>query len=146
MREHEAGLRRYLRRLAPDDADDLAQEAMLVAWRSCSQWRGEARFATWLRGIATRRFLDQRRKAQRRSDAQPPAEFTAAPPLETQIQIDHALAALPPRERAAALLVFAEGQSHQEAASTLGVPLGSLKSIVARARDRLMTSLEGVSP
>ena len=57
--------------------------------------------------------------------------------------MDRALAALGPRERAAALLVFGEGHSHAEAARALGVPLGTLKSIVARARSALIPVLEG---
>jgi RNA polymerase sigma-70 factor (ECF subfamily) len=53
------------------------------------------------------------------------------------LDIDRALASLSPDERAAALLCFGEGYSHSEAARILELPLGTLKSIVARARTKL---------
>lgn len=64
--------------------------------------------------------------------------------VDERLAINQAFAALPPRERAAALLVYAEGHSHQEAAQILDLPLGTLKSIVARARTALAGQLKGV--
>lgn len=149
VRTHEAGLRRYLRRLAGDEADDLAQETLLTAWRALRHWRAEGSLAGWLRAIATRKFLDRRRKVQGREAAWQPTEnplpgCESAP--DNRLMIDQALASLPPGERAAALLVFAEGHSHGEAATAMGLPLGTLKSMVARARAKLIPLLEGVAP
>lgn len=145
MRANEASLRRYLRRLAGDASDDLAQEAFLAAWRSIGQWRGEGSFARWLRQIGTRRFLDRQRKAGPRQFAElDPAMPAPADAADERLAVNQALSALPARERAAALLVYAEGHSHQEAAQILGLPLGTLKSIVARARSALARQLEGV--
>ena len=83
VRAHEAGLRRYLARLAGDEGDDLSQETLLAAWRAIGQWRGEGRFAGWLRRIATRRFLDRQRRggsaAPRQWDPLDAAEAAAAP-------------------------------------------------------------------
>lgn len=144
MRAHEASLRRYARRLAGDEGDDIAQDALLAAWRALGQWRGDGSFAGWLRRIATRRYLDRRRRAAPPGLAEiDPA--TAAPERapDRHIAVDRALGALPPRERAAALLVFQEGYSHAEAAAMLELPLGTLKSIVARARAALIPLLEG---
>ncbi len=59
--------------------------------------------------------------------------------------LERALAALGPRERAAALIVFGEGHSHSEAAAILGLPLGTLKSLVSRARAALIPLLEGTT-
>jgi RNA polymerase sigma factor (sigma-70 family) len=146
VREHEAGLRRYLRRLAGDEADDLAQEALLAGWRSLGQWRGEGRFGHWLRTIATRRFLDRCRKSGKDLPDSALAAASICPRPEQRIAIDRALASLPPRERAVALLVFAEGHSHGEAAAALKLPLGTVKSLVARARSRLIPLLEGLQP
>lgn len=144
VRAHEAPLRRYTRRLAGHDGDDIAQDALLGAWRALGQWRGEGSFAGWLRRIATRRYLDRQRRAG-------PSAFTPIDPVmaatdaapDRRIAVDRALGALQPRERAAALLVFAEGHSHVEAAAILALPLGTLKSIVARARAALIPLLEG---
>lgn len=144
VRANEATLRRFTRRLAGDDGDDIAQDALLSAWRSLAQWRGDGSFSGWLRQIAVRRFLDRKRSAGARAFDQISPEMPAADALpDRRIAVDRALAALPPRERAAALLVFAEGHSHVEAAANLGVPLGTLKSIVARARTALIPLLEG---
>jgi RNA polymerase sigma-70 factor (ECF subfamily) len=64
--------------------------------------------------------------------------------IEQRVAIDRALAALPDRKRAAALLVFAEGHSHSEAAAMLDIPLGTLKSVIGRARTALTPLLEGL--
>ena len=146
VREHEGRLRAYLRRLAGDDADDLAQEALLVAWRSLGNWRGEGRFGHWLRAIATRRFLDRCRKAGKEQAELADIPHSLPTDSDQRLAIDRALASLPPRERAAALLVFAEGHSLGEAATAMAVPLGTLKSLVARARTRLIPLLEGYEP
>lgn len=144
VRAHEAPLRRYTRRLAGFDGDDIAQDALLSAWRALSQWRGDGSFAGWLRKIATRRFLDGQRRAGPRSFAEiDPNQAASEQAPDRRIAVDRALASLPPRERAAVLLVFAEGHSHVEAAAILGLPLGTLKSIVARARIALIPLLEG---
>lgn len=140
VREHQSALRRFTRRLAGDEGDDIAQEAMVKAWRAIGQYRGDAAFPTWLQRIALRLYLDRRRTAPA------PVPEPAIPPADPdqRIAIDAALAALPERERIAAVLVFAEGHSHGEAAGMMGVPLGTLKSLVARARTRLLPLLEGV--
>lgn len=143
VRSHEASLRRYTRRLAGDEGDDIAQDALLAAWRVLGQWRGDGSFAGWLRRIATRRYLDRQRRAASRSLAE--IDLAMAAPCcspDRHIAVDQVLGTLQPRERAAALLVFAEGYSHAEAAAMLDLRLGTLKSIVARARAALIPLLE----
>lgn len=146
VREHEATLRRFTRRLAGDEGDDIAQDALLAAWRALAQWRGEGSFASWLRTIATRRYLDRRRTASGQAQYAPLEAVRDQgydQGMEQRLALDRALAALGPRERAAALIVFGEGHSHGEAAAMLGLPLGTLKSLVARARAALIPLLEG---
>lgn len=144
VRAHEAPLRRYLARLAGEDGDDLAQDSLLAAWRALGQWRGEGSFGGWLRTIATRRFLDSRRRHKLPTRATEPGDDAVHDDAsEQRVAIDRALATLPPRERATALLLFAEGYSHGEAAVILDLPLGTLKSIAARARAALIPLLEG---
>lgn len=142
VRAHESSLRRYTRRLAGDEGDDIAQDALLAAWRALGQWRGDGSFAGWLRRIATRRYLDRQRRAARGSAEVHPDLVAPDCAPDRHIAIDRALGTLRPRERAAALLVFAEGYSHTEAAAMLDLPLGTLKSIVARARVALIPLLE----
>lgn len=144
VRAHEAAVRRFLARLTRGDgADDLAQEVFLKAWRSAQAFRGEGSYRAWLMRIAWTLFLSAHRARGRRD-----AREQAAPVPESRhdrdaaIDLQRALAGLSERERAAALLCFGEGCSHGEAAAIMGIPLGTLKSILARARAALVRRLE----
>jgi len=141
---HERRVRAFLSRLCRGEGgDDLAQETFLKAWRMAGSWRGEGSYEGWLLRIAWRLFLSDRRG---RRDEAPLAEGdtgAAAADVDAAIDVNRALARLPARERAAALLCLGEGWSHGEAADILGLPLGTLKSVVARARAELVRQLEG---
>jgi RNA polymerase sigma-70 factor, ECF subfamily len=143
VRAHEAAVRRFLRRLAGEAADDLAQEAFLKAWRMAGHYRGDGRYRAWLMRIAWTQFLGAHRAQGRRDvrEAAMPRHESGHDP-DTSIDLERALAALGARERAAALLCFGEGCSHAEAAGIMKLPLGTLKSIVARARAALVETLE----
>ena len=143
VRAHEAAVRRFLRRLAGEAADDLAQETFLKAWRMAGDYRGDGSYRAWLMRIAWTRFLAAYRAGGRRDarEAAMPAVETMRDP-DMAIDLQRALAGLGARERAAALLCFGEGCSHSEAAEIMGLPLGTLKSLVARARAALIERLE----
>lgn len=142
MRRHERRVRSFLARLTGGEgADDLAQETFLKAWRTAASYRGDGSYPGWLLRIAWRCFLTSRRG--RREIAVEIEEQAVAADETARIDIERALACLPARERAAALLCFGEGCSHAEAAAILDLPLGTLKSIVARARAGLVRQLEG---
>jgi RNA polymerase sigma-70 factor (ECF subfamily) len=143
VRAHEAAVRRFLRRLAGDAADDLAQETFLKAWRAAGHYRGDGRYRAWLMRIAWSLFLDARRAGLRR-DQREADTFVAEnrPDPDAALDLERALSTLGERERGAALLCFGEGCSHGEAAAIMGVPLGTLKSIVTRARAALVAKLE----
>lgn len=140
---HEAAVRRFLRRAAGHGADDLAQEALVKAWRRRGDWRGAGSYRGWLMRLAWTAFLDFERSAKR--GAARDTAWADRPAAESdpdlQLAVAQALAELAPRERAAAELCFAQGFSHSEAAEILGLPLGTLKSVVARARLRLVELL-----
>ena len=124
------------------DAEEAAQEAFVKAWRMAGHYRGEGSYAGWLLRIAWRLLLDARR-ARRPMEplgAEIGDEGVDAAP-DRRIDVDRALAKLEPRERAAALLCLGEGYSHGEAAAIMGLPLGTLKSIVARAKAQLAALL-----
>jgi RNA polymerase sigma-70 factor (ECF subfamily) len=144
VRLHEAAVRRFLRRLLPQDgADDVAQEVFVKAWRLRSKWRGDGAYRAWLMRIAWTSFATFHAQGRRHggSDAELP-DVGAWPEAETAIDVARAMAALEPRARAAAQLCFAEGCSHGEAAAILDLPLGTLKSLVARAKTQLAAALE----
>jgi RNA polymerase sigma-70 factor, ECF subfamily len=106
-------------------------------------WRGEGSYEGWLLRIAWRQFLSDRRGRRAEVELDEAATGAAAHDPDAAIDVDRALARLAPRGRAAALLCLGEGYSHKEAAAILGLPLGTLKSVVARARAELVRHLEG---
>ena len=129
---HEAPLRSFLARMGPAQmADDIAQEAFLKAWRFASSYDGRARFSTWLTRIAWRCLIDEVRKPVAAPEERPRG---AAGDGEQSVQISDMLARLSQPERAALTLCEGHGWSHGEAAEMLQVPLGSLKTTIARAK------------
>lgn len=147
VRMHEAKVRRFLGRLTGGNgADDLAQEVFIKAWKMRGSWREEGSYGGWLMRIAWTSFLSARRADTRRMERDfhslRGSGASADPAPDAALDLNHALASLDERERAAAMLCFAEGYSHGEAARIMDLPLGTLKSIVSRARARLVQSLE----
>jgi RNA polymerase sigma factor (sigma-70 family) len=147
VRMHQSAVRGFLLRLCKGDralADDLAQETFLEAFRKIGQFRGEGSFAGWLYRIAWSRYLMQarRRKEEPLDDA---GAGGASPHPEdsrlAKLDLETAMAKLGAPERAALTLCFALGQSHEEAAVTLDLPLGTVKSHVLRAREKLQDML-----
>ena len=130
--KHERPLRSFLSRMAsPDIADDVAQEAFLKAWRFASSYDGRARFSTWLTRIAWRCLLDEVRRSRPADAFEPPVQTADS---ERDAQVADMLARLTEPERAALILCDGHGWSHPEAAELLDMPLGSLKTVVARAK------------
>jgi RNA polymerase sigma-70 factor (ECF subfamily) len=129
------------------DADDLAQEAFVTAWRKLSRFEGRSSFRSWVSGIGFRIARDAKRahgRAQvRESDWQSEqGNVEAGAPLEDRIAVQRAMLELPDEQRAAVALCLGEGFSHSEAAEILKLPLGTVKSHVTRGRERLLRALE----
>jgi RNA polymerase sigma-70 factor (ECF subfamily) len=142
VRRNQSDVRRLLRRMTGDDglADDLAQETFVRAWRSLPQFRGGARLSSWLYRIAYNTFLAHARKTVPAPEA-PDVEVTMDPVLMRH-DLTKALAILRPEERAALALTVNEQVTHEEAAQILDVPLGTLKTHVLRAKEKLRARLE----
>lgn len=139
--KYEGALRGFLRRMGVQDADDVAQDAFLKAWRSADQYDGRSRFSTWLTSIAWRCRLDQLRKPSPEI-----RERTAEPNSPHAIsEIEDMLARLRETERASLILCEGHGWTHEEAAKLLGLPLGTLKSTVARAKSKCRAMWTGES-
>ena len=109
------------------------QEAFLKAWRFASSYDGRARFSTWLTRIAWRCLLDEARKSRSPDPDQASVHSTDG---EHIALVADMLARLTEPERAALILCDGHGWSHSEAAELLGMPLGSLKTVVARAKSK----------
>lgn len=147
VRRHQAPLRAFLIRMTGDAAlaDDLAQEAFLKAYRALDGYRGGASFRSWLFSIALREAQMARRKEASRARLQDAAGDDAENAATNEFSVDlrRALATLTNEERSAALLCDAAGFSHAEAASAMGAPLGTVKTLVARAREKLRAAMSG---
>lgn len=146
VERHQRGLRAFLRRAAGAEADDVAQEAFVTAWANLGRLRNDEGFRPWLYGIAWRKALSQTRSAAR--SARRDHDWTrerdgegGGLAAEDRMALEAAMATLAPDQRAAVTLCLADGWSHGEAADALGLPLGTIKSHVARGRDKLLSVL-----
>jgi RNA polymerase sigma-70 factor (ECF subfamily) len=148
VRRHQSAIRTLLRRLCAGDAaraDDLAQEAFLRAHRKLSSYRGEARFSTWLHRVAWNTFLSETRRRPLADPAPLAADLGGAGEharAEARVDLARAFAVLREEERAALALAYGADLSHEEAAHVLGWPLGTLKTHLARGKERLRRHLQ----
>ena len=131
------------------DAQDCAQDAMLRAFRSIGTFRGDAKVSTWLYTIAHRACMDALRKRKEEvsldglSEAGWDAPDTGPTPYaqleasERKRLLAEALKRLNEEQRAAVVMVDLQGLSYEEASQVMDVPLGTLKSRIARGRQTL---------
>jgi RNA polymerase sigma-70 factor (ECF subfamily) len=146
---HQQAVRTFLRKLLGNeaDADDMAQETFLAAWRHAASFRGEASVRAWLCGIAWRKAKGAQRSLARQRSRDTDHHDIVAPEtggtaMEDRLAVKRALRALPLEQRAAVTLCLVCGFSHSETAGILGAPLGTVKSHVLRGRERLVKEIE----
>ena len=125
----------------PGAAEDLAQETYVRALKALPSYRGEAPFRLWLLSIARRTCADALRSRTRRRGllgrlVAAPVEH--APPAVGAVAEHELLAVLTPERRAAFVLTQLHGLSYAEAAQACEVPVGTIRSRVARARADLL--------
>ena len=148
VRRHQSTIRNSLRQwLGGDDAsaDDLAQETFLKAYRNIDNYRQSASFVTWLYRIAYNLFVDHYRKAPQTQslpdDYDIPADIASLPNAGLQQALANALMSLPVQERTAVHLSLQRQYTHQEITEIMGLPLGTVKTHVARGRQKLERKL-----
>lgn len=133
------------------EAEDVAQEVFLRAWKQASTWRpGAARFDTWMHRVAMNLCYDRlRRRRERPTDAPPeraddgPAPDAGLLSAETAARVDAALAALPERQKEAIVLVHYQEMSNIVAAEIMEVSVEALESLLSRGRRALRSALAG---
>jgi len=148
LRRHQGMVRAQLRRLLRGDeamADDLAQEAFLLAWRKLDQFRGDARFSTWLYRIAYSCFLQACRKrpwpaGDEGGDALEHLH-APSPAIDLQLDLERAMQHLSTAEQTVLLHCVQLGLSHDETAYVLAMPLGTVKTHATRGKAKLKTWL-----
>jgi RNA polymerase sigma-70 factor (ECF subfamily) len=139
------------RRLTGNDADaaDATQEALIALARGLTKFRGGSQFSTWAYRVAVNASIDELRRRQRRPDPvselpMPPA--TGVDGLDRsadRIDIDAALRHLPVEFRAPVVLRDLCGLDYAEIASVLDIPIGTVRSRIARGRSALLPLLAG---
>ena len=146
-------LRAFARTLAgdPASADDLAQDAMMKAWDARSSFQMGTNMKAWTFMILRNQFYSDKRRSWRSSQLDPEvAERTleaASNPIAS-LELDEvrrALACLPDDQREALILIGAGGLSYEEVSEICGCAIGTIKSRVSRARDRLSIIIENGS-
>ena len=150
VERHQSQVRAVLRRLTRGDAalaDDLAQETFVLAWRNLRRFRFEARFSTWLYRIAFNAWQSEARKKREVAldlDEDAPAsgaQTAELPDIVSRVDLERAMEALSDGERAAIAACYYADLSHEEAAAALGMPLGTVKTHVLRAKAKLKARL-----
>lgn len=152
IRHYDPGLRALAYRLLGDRdlMDDALQEAYVKAFRGLPRFRGHAKLGTWLYRIVYNACLDELKRPSRRQDVPyedvngSPAPWTdPGEAVARRGELAAALARLAPEERAAVLLVDAQGFDYREAGRILDVPEGTVASRLSRARAGLRADLGG---
>ncbi len=129
-------------------AEDLVQQTFAAAWKALENFRGEARLSTWLYRIALREYSAWK---QKQPEAVPlecaPASLLTLPAAGLEaLALQQAMAALPEQQLQAFLLVAVQQLSAKEAASLLEIPVPTLKSRLAAARQKLRAALSEEMP
>lgn len=141
VRAYQVPVWRFLRHLLADPAlaEDVTQETFLRAHQRLGTFAFRSKFSTWLFAIARHAGIDAlraRRRRDRTEQALPPLPPTADPSLRSEVAAS--VASLTPLLREAFLLVEVLGLSYREVARAIGVPVGTVKSRVFRARQQLV--------
>jgi RNA polymerase sigma factor (sigma-70 family) len=149
VHRHQSAVRLFLRHLTRGNsalADDLAQETFFQAWRGLARFEGRATFSTWLLGIAHNQWRNACRRQRTELAA---ARDLAAPDVspcfvrhsDLQQDLAAAIGELSPGEQHTVHLCFHQGLTHSEAAEVLGWPLGTVKTDLLRAKEKLRLRL-----
>jgi RNA polymerase sigma-70 factor (ECF subfamily) len=139
-----------MRLVGPNLAADVAQEALIRAWKAMPRFRGDASFSTWLHRITVNAAWTQRKRAARHQAAPLEDRYedsgigpeTAGEMADLRTRLLAAIGKLSPGQRAVVVLRDVSGWSHAEIARELGITQTTAKVRLHRARKRLQTLLE----
>ncbi|MEJ7758450.1 MAG: RNA polymerase sigma factor [Gemmatimonadaceae bacterium] len=131
------------------DATELMQDVFIRAWNGLGTFRGDCAFSSWLHRLAVNVMLetargDGRRMARVVTMEEPDTVGAMSAPVTPDLRMDleNAIAGLPPGARTAFVLHDIEGYKHEEIAEQLGVAVGTVKAQLHRARKLLIKALD----
>jgi RNA polymerase sigma-70 factor, ECF subfamily len=144
VRRHQSQLRASLRKMTGGNialADDIAQETFILAWKNIRAFRFEARFSTWLYRIAFNAWQSEVRKKHdlpMHEDAPEPEPAPShAAGVGMKRDLERAMQLLNEAERNAIVQCYYNDLSHEEAAYVLGIPLGTVKTNILKAKEKM---------
>jgi RNA polymerase sigma-70 factor (ECF subfamily) len=151
VRRHQSQVRNFLRKLSGDMtlADDLAQDCFMHAWDKLQTFSGRGSFIGWLLKVAYTTFLQSKRKSKRYVEILEQVGHAAE--IEERHQsvqsdevsdLDKLLAVLTEEERAVMVMSYALGLSHREISDAMTMPVGTVKSVIFRGKDKIRTSFD----
>jgi RNA polymerase sigma-70 factor (ECF subfamily) len=149
VRRHQSQVRTFLRRLTrdPELADDLSQDAFVHAWDRLHTYSGSGTFIGWLLKVAYTTFLQSKRKSTRYGEVLQAVRHTTETESATHVSsleeigdLDKLLAVLTEEERAVMILSYACGLSHREIGDAANLPVGTVKSIIFRGKEKIRES------
>lgn len=148
VRRHQSQIRNFLRKLTRDKelADDLAQDSFMHAWDKMHTYTGRGAFVGWLLKVAYTTFLQSKRKSNRYGEILQQVgeqrESSAMPVSEEIIDLDRFMAVLTEEERAVMIMSYACGMSHREISESADLPVGTVKSIIFRGKEKIRERFE----
>ena len=151
VRRHQSHVRNFLRKLSGDYtlADDLAQDTFMHAWDKLQTFSGKGSFIGWLLKVAYTTFLQSKRKSKRYAEILDEVGHVAdaedrksTTPVEEIGDLDRFLAVLTEEERAIMVMSYACGLSHREISDATDMPVGTVKSVIFRGKEKIRTSFD----
>ncbi len=151
VRRHQSQVRNFLRKLSGDMslADDLAQDSFMHAWDKLHTFSGRGSFIGWLLKIAYTTFLQSKRRSKRyREVLEQVGQSSKAAgrhyslPADEVTDLDKLLGVLDDEERAVMVMSYACGLSHREISDATAMPVGTVKSVIYRGKEKIRTSFD----
>ena len=151
VRRHQSQVRNFLRKLTGDiaTADDLSQDCFMRAWDKIQTFSGRGSFIGWLLKIAYTTFLQSKRKSKRYAEILEQVGHVAEVESRSySVQADEVtdleklLAVLNDEERAIMVMSYACGLSHREISDATSKPVGTVKSVIFRSKEKIRTNFD----
>ena len=151
VRRHQSQVRNFLRKLTGDiaTADDLSQDCFMHAWDKIRTFSGRGSFIGWLLKVAYTTFLQSKRKSKRYAEIlEQVGHATETDGRSYSVQsdevtdLDKLLAVLTDEERAIMVMSYACGLSHREISDATSMPVGTVKSVIFRGKEKIRTSFD----